>query len=206
MADKSNKTLVLLGLGVGLFLLWGRGASAKDATKGLTGVKMQRTASWEGTTADWAKTRFGSALSLVKANWAGSVDEERAKQIALSMLTHWSIETGAGAAEWNWNVGNILATDSQPYYTAKDISGNVYAFRAFDSLTDGVAAYIKLLSSPRYAAAAKLLADKPDEPDWYIALGHAGWFDPTKAKPASSWEAAASSFAARRANLAQYAQ
>lgn len=198
-----NTTLVLLGLA---WLLWRGKGGTFDATKGLTGVKVDRNASWDGSTADWAKTRFGAAYSLVKMNWVGQVDDDRARQIALSMLTHWSIETAAGANEWNWNVGNIVATGSQPYFTAKDISGNVMAFRAFDSLTDGASAYIKLLSSSRYAAAAKMLADNPDDPAWWIALGHAGWFDPTKAKPPVSWDQAAASFAARRANLAQYSQ
>jgi hypothetical protein len=121
------------------------------------------------------------------------------------MLTHWSIETGAGASEWNFNVGNIVATQDQPYYVAKDISGNVMAFRAFDSMTDGVAAYVALLRNPRYRDAAAMLANNPDDPAWYIALGKAGWFNPTKAKPPVTWDAASAGFAARRANLAQYA-
>lgn len=204
MAARDNKTGVLLLGGVVLaWLFWPKKAGAFDATKNLSGVKVDRTHSWEGSTEDWAKTRFGAALVAAKQN--GETDDAKARQIALSMLTHWSIETAAGAYEWNFNVGNITATDAQPYYIAKDISGNVLAFRAFDSMTDGVNAYVQLLRNPRYRDAAFQLANNPEDSAWYIALGKAGWFDPTKAKPASTWDKAAADYASRRALLAQYA-
>jgi hypothetical protein len=36
-------------------------------------------------------------------------------------------------------------------------------------------------------------------------LGKDGWFDPTKAKPPSTWDEAQSAFEARRVSLSQYA-
>lgn len=195
------RTAVLFGLGLWLLT---RASSAKGSSMGLTGEKVEAKRSWDGATDDWARTRFGAALSAVKSHWSGAVDDEKARQIALSLVTHWSIETGAGAQEWNYNVGNIVAVGSQKYAMLRDVSGNTMPFRAFDYLQEGVEAYIALLAS-KYKAAASLLANDPEDPGWYIALGKAGWFDPTKAKPASTWEQAAAGFAARRANLAQYA-
>ena len=189
-----------------LAILWARKSRAAGiSSMNLTGKKVSRAASWSGSQADWAKSRFGAALAAVKAHWGGELDDQNARDVALSMLTHWSIETAQGSAEWNWNVGNITAVGDQTYYLAKDISGETLAFRAFDSLTDGVNGYVALLASSRYAGAAKKLANDPTEPDWFVALGHAGWFDPTQAKPPSTWEHAAADFAARRALLAQYA-
>lgn len=171
----------------------------------LTGTKVSRSHSWSGSIKDWATSRYGAALAAVKAHWGGAVDEAQAKDVALSLLTHWAIETADGAGEFNWNVGNINALGDQTYFLLDDVDGSTHAERAFDSLTDGVNAYVQLLASPRYAPAAKKLADSPTEPDWFVTLGKCGWFDPTKAKPSSTWDQAAADFAARRALLAQYA-
>lgn len=191
---------------VGLILVWPRKASGKGGQKlNLTGKQVDRVHSWVGSAKDWATTRFGAALAAVKAHWAGAVDDTQARDVALSLLTHWSIETGDGAGEFNWNVGNINAFGDQPYFMVKDIDGTMHAERAYDSLTDGINSYMQLLSSPRYAPAAKKLADDPTSSDWFVTLGKCGWFDPTAAQPPSTWDKAAAGFAARRALLAQYA-
>jgi len=65
-----------------------------------------------------------------------------------------------------------------------------------------VNSYIDLLASPRYAPAAKKLADNPTSSDWFVTLGKCGWFDPTAAKPPSSWDDAAKAFASRLKTLA----
>lgn len=189
------------------FFMLADSASAKGKKMKLpTGPKVAPSKSHpSGDAADWARTRFAAALDEVKRQWAGDVDDDKAKQIALSMLTHWSIETGNGANEYNNNVGNITAVGAQSFYVLRDISGVDLPFRNFDTLADGVRAYVELLKSARYAGAAYQLANDPDDTAWWIALGKAGWFDPTKAKPPISWDAMAASFAARRANLAQYA-
>ena len=165
-------------------------------------TKVDRKASWSGSTKDWALSRYAAALDAVHAHGETS---DLAKEIAVSLLTHWSIETGAGAGEFNYNVGNINAGGGGDfkYFTVKDVDGTIHAERAFDSLADGVEAYVGLLNSSRYAAAAKKLADDPEAAEWFVTLGKSGWFDPTKAKPASTWEAAAAAYASRRALLAQ---
>jgi len=189
---------------IGLVVLSSRKSSAKGgkAVANLTGKQVERVHSWVGSVKDWATTRYGAALEAVHAHWGGAVDEQQAKDVALSLLTHWAIETANGAGEFNWNVGNINALGDQQYFLVKDIDGTVHAERGYDSLTDGINSYVQLLASPRYAPAAKKLADDPANPDWFVTLGKCGWFDPTAAKPPSSWDEAAKGFASRRKVLA----
>lgn len=205
MAGRKTEAGGLALLVVALLVLGSKKSKAKGGGPVLTGKKVDRLHTWTGSTKDWATSRFGAALAAVRAHWAGDLDDAAARDVALSLLTHWAIETGDGAGEFNWNVGNINASGDQTYFMVKDIDGTMHAERAFDSLTDGINAYVQLLSSPRYAPAAAKLASSPTEPDWFVTLGKCGWFDPTKAKPASTWERAAADFAARRALLAQYA-
>jgi len=203
MAPQSKLGLLAL-VALAFVLLGGAQASGKGKKPMLpSGPKVDPKKTGGTDTAAWAKSRFAAALAEVKAR--GETDDSSARAIALSVLTHWSIETGAGASEYNYNVGNITATGSQGFYVLKDISGVMLPFRNFDSLADGVHAYFDLLHASRYVTAAGELANNPEDSAWWIALGKAGWFDPTKAKPPSTWDQAAASFAARRANLAQYA-
>lgn len=205
MARRSDTLIVVAAAAAIGFFLLARGAAAKGKKSMPTGPKVDAKKTGPGSTADWARSRFAAALAEVKKRSGEDLTDEAATQIALSLLTHWSIETGAGANEYNFNVGNITAYGKQAYTTLRDISGVELPFRSFDTLGDGVAAYVDLLNSSNYKAAAALLAQKPEETDWWIALGKAGWFNPTKAKPPSTWDQAAASYAARRASLAQYA-
>lgn len=202
--ERSSGGLALVVVGV--LLLFSRRSSAKGGAKlNLTGKQVDRIHSWVGSTKDWASSRYGAALEAVRAHWGGAVDEQQARDVALSLLTHWAIETADGAGEFNWNVGNINAVGDQQHFLVKDIDGTIHAERAYDSLTDGVNSYVDLLASARYAPAAKKLADNPTSSDWFVTLGKCGWFDPTAAKPPSSWDAAASGFAAKRKQLSHYA-
>lgn len=180
---------------VGLVLVSSRKASA--AIVDTTGDYTRR-----GSAKEWALTRYAVALDAVRSHWGGAVDDAVARAIALSMLTHWAIETGDGAGEVNWNVGNINASGGR-YVLVKDIDGTWHKQVAYDSLEDGINAYVGLLGSPRYAVAAKKLADDPKSSAWFLALGHAGWFDPTTAKPPVTWEAAGKTYDGKRASLAK---
>jgi hypothetical protein len=190
-------------VGLALFLLSKKAKAKGSVVATSTGVEVPRKSSYEGDVATWAKVRYAAALAEVTKR--GEDNAQNAKDIALSVLAHWSIETGAGASEWNFNVANITAVSSETYFTATDISGVKMQFAAYDSLAAGVKAYFDALSGSRYKAAAALLGTDPTSYKWYVALGKAGWFDPTKAKPPSTWDAAAALWDTKRANLAQYA-
>ena len=115
--------------------------------------------------------------------------------IALSVVTHWDIETASGQHEYNFNVGGIAALPSQAYFLSMDVASNPprkQAFCAYDDLTQGIADYFGVLSYQRYQNALVWLLMSPTLPDWFRELGYAGYFgmDP---------EAAANAFSARRA-------
>lgn len=206
MARRNRDALVLVAIGAAVFFFVVPAlAKGKKHVTMPTGPKVDRKQTGGASASDWARSRFAAALAEVKRRSGEDVDDATASQIALSVLTHWSIETANGAGEFNFNVGNINAGGAQSWYPIKDIDGTIHPQRSFDTLSDGVTAYFDLIDSTRYKAAAYALASKPADSDWYVALGHAGWFDPTKAKPPVSWDAAAAAFTARRASLAQYA-
>ena len=203
--SRSGGGAILVVLALIAFALASGGSKKAKAKGGAympTGKKLELEKTARGSSADWARSRYASALEAVKA--AGETDEEKAAEIALSILTHWSIETGSGAGEWNYNPGNINATGNQDFVMVHDVDGTMHAQRAFESIHDGAAAYVNLLRAARYSGAAALLANNPASSDWFITLGKEGWFDPTAAH--SSWDAARSMFENRRRLLEQYAE
>jgi hypothetical protein len=166
-----------------------------------TGPKVEVTQTGGHDPKAWALTRFAAALAAVKLT---ETDATTAQQIALSILTHWSIETGSGAGEWNNNPGNINASGAQSYTLIRDVDGTYHPQRSFDTIDDGARAYVDLLNATRYKQALYVLANNPTSSDWYITLGKAGWFDPTKAKvtPPLTWDDARKAYEARRTTLA----
>lgn len=106
-------------------------------------------------------------------------------EIALSVVTHWDIETAKGSAEFNFNVGGVLAVPGQQYFRSKDVqSGKDVAFCAYDDLTEGIADYFGVLSYQRYASALTALLMLPTDPGWFSELGWAGYYgmDPVAAE------------------------
>ncbi len=155
---------------------------------------------WSGSDDDWVRSRYQAAYDVLRAR---GQSDDAAKPIAISIVSHWAIETGRGKNEYNYNVCNITAVGAQPYVELRDISGVTMRFRAFMSLAEGVGAYLDLLSQSRYANAKEMLFSNPTSSDWYIALGHAGWFDPTAAQPPSTWDAARTLYESVRKSVAQ---
>lgn len=92
------------------------------------------------------------------------------RRVATLVIAHWHRETGAGRYCWNHNFGNIKQfgggawhrlTDGEPYVT-------------YLSAEDGIRANLAVLRAGRYATAwAQLQAGKPE---WYLALGRAGYY------------------------------
>jgi hypothetical protein len=109
----------------------------------------------------WASSRFAALRALVASD-----DEARA------LLTHCAIETAWGAAEYQWNVGNIRPTKASE---RRFVLPKVGAFRAYGSLSEGVGAYVGLLRA-RYASCVALLSADPTSIAWYECLATSGYF------------------------------
>jgi hypothetical protein len=90
--------------------------------------------------------------------------------VALSILAQWGFETAFGKGEWNYNVGNIIWTAG---YVPVDIGPQIS--RAYTSLAAGVADWLALVQSPRYAQAWTSLQVAPLDSSWARELAAAGY-------------------------------
>ena len=131
----------------------------------------------------WPSTRLEALRRL------GAITD---KDVALSVLAQWAFETDSGRAEHNFNVGNVKAVGTEPRVQL----GAAGAFRAYASLDEGVAAYLNLVQSPRYAACWALLEANPTSTDWVTCIGRSGYYEASPVTYAAGWQA-------RRAQLAK---
>lgn len=202
---RSSKIALAVLAGLALLGLGSKSASANVITS--TGPKKTRASTYEGDVAAWAKKRYAAAHDYLKKYWGEALGDDALKDAALSALAHWSLETGSGAGEYNFNVGNIHAVGAQPWFQSGDTSsaGKAYgaSFASYDDLASGVEAYFTLLEN-HYSTCMQKLVDKPADADWFKCLGENGYYAKTM-KGKDNIEPAAAGWAARRALLAQYA-
>lgn len=107
----------------------------------------------------WQPDRFAA---LAKQGITGDV--------ARAIVAHWGFETGWGAGEWNWNVGNRIALAGEK---GADIGAQWN--KAYDSLGAGVSDYLALLHMPRYAMAWTVLQGAPRSTAWVKSLVKSGY-------------------------------
>lgn len=206
-----NEKNVLLGIAaVAAYFLWkARKVSASPlkmvTVSASTGRQAAKFSSYEGDVATWAKKRYQAAHDYLLGL---GFDEGHAHDMALSALAHWALETGSGAQESNFNVGNIHASGDDPWFQSgdTDTSGQGYQakFASYPNLASAVKAYFALLQGSTYTACWQKLQQAPEEADWYKCLGQNGYYAATL-KGKDNLEPAAAGWAARRALLAQYA-
>ena len=206
-----SKTAKLALVAVALWFAFGRPktASAKMVTvTASSGPRTAKFSSYEGDVKTWAQKRYALALHYFMTYWNKALDADGAHDAALSVLAHWSLETNSGQAESNFNVGNLHAFGTQPYFSSGDTDeagkGYTAAFASYKTLDDGIKAYFDLLESSAYQDCLGKLTAAPAEADWYKCLGEHGYFAKT-IKGKDNLGPAAKGWAARRALLAQYA-
>ena len=144
---------VILAVFVGL-------AGASPSHDGTGGAGHRPTRATGGS--DWLNTRLAVASSVFGA-----------REVALSVVAHWAIETAWGKAEHNYNVGNIRPWNARQAFF---VLGNVGKFLAFDSVHEGVKAYASLLRAGRYSRCLALLRASPRSPAWFQCLADSGYF------------------------------
>jgi hypothetical protein len=118
------------------------------------------------------KTSLSEMTTAMVLGWKSAFGTTPKKESIGVLLSQWSLETGAGASCWCFNIGNYKSGDitldypDQQYYCELsgvwEIINGVRVvlpksdpgsrFRAFLSLDDGVAFYLKSLRFKRYAA------------------------------------------------------
>jgi len=95
--------------------------------------------------------------------------------VAEAIFAQWAFETAYGRGEWNFNVGNRIALAGDP---AVDL-GKAGYFKAYDTLDAGVAEYLTLVQSSRYAQAWTMLHAAPRSSAWIRQLVLSGYADKT---------------------------
>ena len=112
-----------------------------------------------------------------------------AEQLGM-LFAQWALETATGKAMFNFNVGNIKATDlaAQSYFSQftgtqgvvrpDGVPGEgVNHFRAYDSLAEGLKSWISLLKNTRYAAGWSGLKGN-DVKAFAEGIAHGGYVPP----------------------------
>ena len=91
--------------------------------------------------------------------WQGLIGTEPTRASLLTLLSHWALETGFGAACWNYNLGNVkhVAGDGRDYTMVRlneVVNGKTVWYdpphpatwlRAFHGLAEGVNDYLVIL-------------------------------------------------------------
>lgn len=200
---------------LGALFVLGSSSDAEALTvKTSTGPRKGKHTTYEGDAASWAKARYKLARDYFKAYWSKALDDAGIRDAALSVLAQWSLETGSGAAEYNFNVGNIRAVGAQEWFPLGDYNPKTggkgrYQFASYDTLADGVDAYFRLLESDYYKDCMGKLTAAPTSADWFRCLGQKGYYAATlkdkAGKEKDNIEPAAALWTARRALMAKYA-
>lgn len=104
--------------------------------------------------------------AVLRTAWRQQLGGEPARSALLVLLAQWSLETAGGSASNNWNLAGIKYTpgcgaDYAQYLTREVQAGKAVTlmqrFRAYDSLEDGAADYLRLLRT-RFGAAMAFAA------------------------------------------------
>jgi hypothetical protein len=195
-----------LAIGGALFaLLFFSSASGGATVITSKGPRTGRASSYEGDAKRWTQARYDAAVAYLEKYWGSALTEEGIHDAALSVVAHWSLETGSGVAEYNFNVGNIHAVGSQTWFGSGDTgeSGRAYtaSFAAYPSIDAGVEAYFKLLENG-YPSCMTKLTNAPSSADWFRCLGERGYYAKT-IKGKDNLEPASKGWAARRSIVAK---
>lgn len=136
----------------------------------------------------WARSRYALALQLISAS-GYVLDDDLAKDIALSLLAQWAHETARGTKEFNYNLGGWTARRGDPFFTARDVQTPgqpVYRWTAYPDLetamTDQVMRLVKT-----FPTGAKLLLDEPKSSRWVEELGRRGYYSANPQAYARAW-------------------
>jgi hypothetical protein len=181
-----------LALGaVALLILWLESGSedahgAPSPSGGLAPGQVPRgDGSAPSTRREWIATRLEAARNALR----GIVPERVRESIARDLVAHWIREVGPTddgrparpahyTREFHYNVGNITAGRSWPgafYRLTTDREGGL-KYRAYESLEDGVADYVHLVSRGIYSDAWVYLLEHPDDvAEWNVRVVSAGY-------------------------------
>jgi hypothetical protein len=95
----------------------------------------------------------------IAAQWPAIVGGEMPRNAGVMLVAQSSLETGAWHNCWNGNVGNLAGTTGSEYTMLHASDGNYRPYRAYDSLFDGIADWLRLMKREPGALAAAANGD-----------------------------------------------
>jgi len=137
-------------------------AIALDATERVVGPRT------------WARNRYAALRAMLLADgWSAERVElqypEIEERVARCFLAIFALESGWGAAEWDWNAAGILCV--APRRCIEGVTDDGAPLESFDGFAPFVRRFTETLSLARYSEArAILLDDRRNTADFYLAL------------------------------------
>lgn len=185
-----NEKLALAALGLLFAWLEIDSGSAHGASSGATGQVPRGDGTAPRTRREWIATRLDAARNALR----GIVPERVRESFARNIVAHWMREVGPTddgrparpshyTREFRYNVGNLTAGRNYPgQWFALTTSGVIrrglpgLKYRAYETLEDGVADYVHLVSRGIYSDAWVYMLEHPDDvAEWNVRVVSAGY-------------------------------
>lgn len=166
---------VLLVVGLVVLLAWGASVSEHPTLPDGNTI-VSRTCTGGPT---WRDDRVTALFQ------AGVTDLDTAHAI----VALWGLESANGKAEWNYNLGNIIATPGPHLAYSLDSHDGNYWYRGYSSLEEAVSAWLGLLRSAHYAECWALLQTHPLSDAWVRCLGRKGYYTANADRYVAGWKA-----------------
>jgi hypothetical protein len=101
------------------------------------------------------------------------------------LLGLWDLETGGGKSTFNFNVGNLKAVKDQTFYVNPRVKGQGNHFAAYETLEEGVRAWLLLLAkqNPKRYATTWAGAKAGDTQGFAQAIEQSGYCSDAKGNP-----------------------
>lgn len=125
----------------------------------------------------WGQTRVSQTLDVIRQGFP-QLSADKAKQIAISLVAQWAVETGRGKSEWNYNLGGWRWSKRYNRPWALIRNGTTGAMERWDTWPDvfsSIREHGQRLHE-RFPKALEALVADPESDDWIRELAKGGYF------------------------------
>ena len=160
---------------IGQVGLWSpRGTRSAVLSMSSSGAPVERTVFRSAPPRGWMQDRFALAVRELRDR---GLPLDESLELARALVALWVSEVGwTGAAEKNFNPGNVTGSSSHGYYRIARSTPGPTQFRAYATAEEGVSDAVTLLSTGRYRRAFDALARREsDAVRWYDSILRAGY-------------------------------
>lgn len=141
--------------------------------------------------ATWAQQRVDQTMTVLRQMGWPATDDKR-KEVAISLVAQWAVETDRGKFEWNYNLGGWKYAKKFAGDHAFTVirNGTTKKFERWEAWPDVFSAIVDHVGRIRkiWPAAAKVLEDDPTDRLWVVLLGKGGYYGESPEAYAKAWE------------------